>query len=139
MNKYFEMDNEWGFADLGRFVGRKMIRGSMRVGANVEIQSILKDVAVHLSTDIKANLSYKGVQLMRTQSLHLLCGLHDVFQKEKVLEAAEKIISKHYDELTKDKDVVEPLSWSIDPGRAVGMPFKVLKEGERFEDNGRRG
>ena len=25
INKYFEMDNEWGFADLGKFVHRKMI------------------------------------------------------------------------------------------------------------------
>ena len=56
-----------------------------------------------------------------------------------MVEAATRIIDMHYRKLTKDKDLVEPLLWSVDAGRAMGMPFKVLKEGERFEDNGRRG
>ena len=66
LNKYFEMQNDWTFSDLSRFNSKRMVRGLMRVGANFEVKQVIKEVSVHISTDVKAQISYKEVQLMKT-------------------------------------------------------------------------
>ena len=138
LNKYFVMTNAWSFADLGKFVFQKMLRGSMRVGSNVDIKRVLDEVGVHLGTDIRANLVWKGVQKMETSTEHILLGLHDAMQHSEVERVATKIIEMVDRRLGQGR-TRESLLWSLEPGRPEGMPFRMLKEGERWEDNGRRG
>ena len=64
-------------------------------------------------------------------------GLHPVFGVQVVEKDARDIIEPIDEEL--HGNLAVPLLYSIAPGRAEGLPFRVLKEGERWLDNGRRG
>ena len=122
MNKYLQMENDWGFADLGQFAQKRVMKGSMMVGANYDIEEVVKDVGVHLSTNIKAYLTYKKVQLMRTESLQILVGLQDVSSEDAVVPVANNVIERIDRELHEGVDPVEPLRWAMEPGRAIVMP-----------------
>ena len=62
-----------------------MIRGSMRVKASYSVEQVVSGVGVHLFTDMKVNVSYKNVQLMRTVSRQPLVELHGVMSREVVV------------------------------------------------------
>ena len=138
MNKYMTFDNYWAFADFNKHAKSRMIKGSMRLGANHDIEDVLKDVAVHWQIDVRINIQWKGIQVMDTASLQLLVGLHQVFGRQVVENNAREIIDTIDREFHGDK-MDDPLLWSVAPGRAEGLPFRVLKEGESWADNGRRG
>ena len=138
MNKYMKFQNDWAFSDFNKYAKSRMIKGSMRLGANYDIKEVLKDVAVHWQIDAKINIQWKGIQVMDTTSLQLLVGLHQVFGQQVVESKARKIIESIDKKIHGDK-VDDPLLWSVAPGRAEGLPFRVLKEGETWTDNGRRG
>ena len=75
---------------------------------------------------------------MNTKSLHLLVGLHKVFGAH-VVESKARNIIESIDKDLHGGEVAEELLWSVAPGRAEGLAFRVLKQGERWSDNGRRG
>ena len=56
MSDYMEFENDWAFSDFNKFSNSRIIKGSMRLGANYDIKDCLKQVAVHLQTDAKLNL-----------------------------------------------------------------------------------
>ena len=56
MNKYMTFENDWAFADFNKYANSRMIKGSMRLGANYDIKQVLKDVAVHWQIDAKINI-----------------------------------------------------------------------------------
>ena len=125
LNKYFEMPNNWGFADMGKFVHRKILRGSMRVGANHDIEQIMEEVGVHIMTDIKSTLAYKQPQLMKTESLQILMGAPDALTLA-VMEPRAAAIIESIDEEIMEGRTLEKLHWLIETGRPIGMPWKVF-------------
>ena len=103
MNKYMTFDNDWAFADFNKHAKSRMIKGSMRLGANHDIEDVLKDVAVHWQIDARINVQWKGIQVMDTTSLQLLVGLHQVFGRQVVENNAREIIDTIDRELHEDK------------------------------------
>ena len=137
-NKYFKMENNWGFADLNKFVNRRNIRGSMRVGADYDVASVLSDVGVHLGTDVKAYIKHKGVQLMETFSGYILLGVGEAVSLDRVREVVNDELEVLDSEVC-GGEAREKIIWSVDHGFPDGMPFRPRKEGEAFADSGRRG
>ena len=52
MNNYME----FCFSDFNMYASSRMIKGSMRLGANYDIREVLKQVGVHLQTDAKIDV-----------------------------------------------------------------------------------
>ena len=63
------------FAPLNSFNQRRTVKGSMRVGANMDIEELLGMVGTHLCTDFKVSFRVKGIQLIKTTSTQMLMGV----------------------------------------------------------------
>lgn len=133
MKDYGEFDNKYAFSPLNPHFKNKTLRGSLRVGANMDIDELLETVGYHVYTDFRVTLKAKGVQVIKTASTHMILGLSTKIGLGVVKTVTDKVLKQL------EGDTEKPwIQYCVHLGWPGGMPFTEKKAGQQTEDNGRQ-
>jgi hypothetical protein len=131
MNYYGEFNNNYAFAPLNSFTQRRTVKGSMRVGANMDTEEWMEMAGTHHCIDSKVSFRVKGIQLIKTTSTHMLMGMSIKMGLDTVKSVTGKV-PKQIEGATNKPWI----KYCIYVGWPGGMPSIERKQGQHMDDNG---
>merc|ERR1712051_267468 len=89
---YAKLESQYAFANIGKDKDRKFIKGTMRVGAKVDIEEALEDIKQDLWDDYKISFKKKKLQVLNTVQDQLWFGLPLDIGTVQVKKDSDKIL-----------------------------------------------